>query len=187
MFEKIKGISKIQMGVGFLVVLCISFVAQKIIEYQENKPKIVNELNDIHLNEKLSDVLFKNEGFKITQEPENENGVLYSNEDGHKYFYAKNGLITRIALSCKKEDSSTKYGKIKCNETGEEILEKYKNEVKIICRYKDDDLKTKNRLYDVEKYGIRFALEYNKVIGFIVDEPNNLFTEKNKEEWSECK
>ena len=187
MFEKVKGISKIQLGVGLLIAMCLYLIAQKVVEYQENTPKIVNELGDIKLDDKLSDVLFKNEGFTIAQEPENEYGVLYSNQNGKKHFYAKNGLITRIALSCGKEDTLTEYGKIKCNQSSEEILEKYKNEVKINCRLKDDEMKTKNRIYDAEKYGIRFGLEYNKVIGFLITKPNKLFSEKNKEEWSECK
>jgi hypothetical protein len=171
MFGKVKGISKNKIGFAFLIVLCIFFIAQKIVEYQENKPKIVNELGDIKLDEKISDVLFKNEGFTIAQEPENEYGVLYSNINAKKHFYAKNGLITRIALSCEKEDRYTEYGKIKCNQTSEEILQKYKEEVKVFCRYKDDEMKTKNRIYDVEKYGIRFGLEYNKVIGFLITKP----------------
>ena len=172
----------------FAALVCaVYFFASKFIDYYDNKPQLVTGIYGVHIGDKLSDVLFKNEGFKIIEEPENESGVLYSNLNEKKHFYANDGLITRIALSCDKEDTTTEYGKIKCNATSEEILEKYKNEVKIICRKKDDDLKTKNRIYDAEKYGIRFGLEYNKVIGFLVAKPNKLFTEKNKDDWSECK
>ena len=163
------------------------FFGAKLIDYFENKPKIATELIGIRIGEKLSDVLFKNEGFTVSRESDNDKSVFYQNETGTKQFVSENGVITRIASTCDKEDTTTEYAQIKCNANGEEILKKYQQEIKIICRHKDDDLKTKNRLYDLEKYGIRFALEYNKVIGFLIAEPNKLFTEKNKDSWSECK
>ncbi len=177
-----------KMFVLFLILIGISyFYRNNLIDSFEEKPKIVSELSGIRIGEKLSDVLFKNEGFKVSAGSEKAKSVIYENETGRKQFESENGVVTRIILGCEKEDTTTEYAKIKCNANGDEILEKFQKDVKIICRQIDDELKTKNRLYDIEKYGIRFALEYNKVIGFLVAEPNKLFTEKNNDSWGECK
>jgi len=171
-----------------LTIACgVYFFGSKFIDYFENKPKIVTELMGIHVGEKLSDVLFKNKGFTIEKDSESDKTVTYANEAGTKQFASENGMITRVVFACDKEDTTTEYAKIKCNASGEEVIKKYNKDLKIICRKKDDELITSNRLYDVERYGIRFGLEYNRVIGFLIAEPNKLFTEKNKDSWGECK
>jgi hypothetical protein len=170
----------------FLILIGSSyFFGNKLIDYFENKPKIVTELNGIHLGEKLSDVLFKNEGYKIDKEEERENYIMYTNDKKTQQFKVENGVVKRIAMICGQSDSMTKFQNIFCNDAGEKVLEKFGKEVKVLCRKKEDEFKDKLRMYDVEKYGVRFGIEYNKVKAFIVTEPNQVFEESSKS-WGSC-
>jgi len=161
------------------------FFGNKLIHYFEQKPKTATELNGIHIGEKLSDVLFKNAGYTLDKSDESKDAVVYVNEQKSKQFVVVDGVVTRIMLVCDYADTSTEYSKIKCNAKGEEVLERFKDDVKILCRKKDDEFKSKRRMYDVEKYGIRFGLEHNKVLMFLIAKPNQVGDVK-KETWDSC-
>lgn len=186
--ETLKKIIPYCVKLTIILLFCgLSYVAiKKVIEYVENQPKVVTELYGVSVGEKLADVLFKNAGFTIDKDEDKKYGVGYSNERKTKQFNTENGIVTRVMFVCEYEDTDTEFAQIKCNAKGEEVLKKYGKEVKVLCRTKDDEFKSKRRLYDVEKYGIRFGLEHNKVLMFLAAEPNKLNTEKTKEAWSEC-
>ena len=163
----------------------IYFGVQKIIEHEEKKPKIVSEIKGVKIKEKLADALFKNEGYKLDKNEDSDEEITYKNDEMRMQFIVKDGLISRVLFLCLKSDTSTTIEGIRCGDSGEEILEKYGEELKVLCRIKNDEFKEKIRLYDVEKYGIRFGLEHNKVNAFIVAEPNKIFEEENKN-WRKC-
>jgi hypothetical protein len=174
-----------KVGIGLLITLFVYITYQKIADYEENKPRIATELNDIKLNEKLSDVLFKNEGYKIDKDEDRPNYIMYTNDAKLKQFKVENGLVKRIARLCEKTDTSTTFEKIKCGDSGDSVLKKYGHDINTLCRLKDDEYKEKLRMYDVEKYGIRFGIEYNKVRAFIITEPNKVF-EESSHSWGSC-
>ncbi len=172
--------------VAFLLLSAIIyFGVQKIIEHEEKKPKIVSEIKGVKIKEKLADALFKNEGYSLYKTEDREEEIIYKNDEMRMQFIVKDGLVSRVFFLCLKSDTRTTIEGIRCGDSGEEIFEKYGKEVKVLCRSRDDEFKEKLRLYDVEKYGIRFGLEHNKVNAFIVAEPYNLFEEASKN-WKKC-
>ena len=175
----------VRLAALLLLSAIIYFGVQKIIEHEEKKPKIVSEIKGIKIKEKLADVLFKNEGYKLHKNEDSDEEIRYKNDEIGMQFIVKDGLLSRVVFLCLKSDVSTTIEGIRCGDSGEEIFKKYGKEVKVLCRIKDDEFKDKIRLYDVEQYGIRFGLEHNKVSAFVVVEPYNIFEEENKN-WRKC-
>lgn len=64
--ETLKKIIPYFVKLAVILLFCgLSYIAiKKVIEFAESQPKVVTELNGIAIGEKLSDVLFKNAGFK---------------------------------------------------------------------------------------------------------------------------
>ena len=176
----------VRLAALLLLSAIIYFGIQKIIEHEEKKPRIVSEIKGVRIKEKLADTLFKNEGYKLDKNEDSDKEIIYyRNDDMRMQFAVKDGLISRVLFLCLKSDTSTTIEGIRCGDSGEEIFEKYGEEMKVLCRIKDDEFKEKIRLYDVEKYGIRFGLEHNKVDYFIVAEPYKVFEGESKA-WRKC-
>ena len=158
----------------FFIVFCYI----KINEYIDSKPKIINNFEGIEINQKLSDVLFKNAGFK---KAENENpnigDIYYENDETGNSFYASNNIVIHINHLCKKDYDYAKINGIGCNSTGEEIFNIYGTDIKIQClKDKSDKFYIEHRVYDLVNFGVRYHLFSNKVAAFSLTTPDKLKT-----------
>jgi hypothetical protein len=60
-----------------------------------------------------------------------------------------------------------------CNASGEDLQKKFGNDIRILCKKNNTDIQ---RAYDVVRYGVRYHLVQNRVIGFSIAEPKVLET-----------
>lgn len=163
------------------VAMVISFYAYiKIIEHNQNKPKLVNSLGHMTLGESLNDVLFKVEGLiKSESTHEDENKARYFNDQTGFGVEVTSAIVTSILYRCKADLDYFNVNGIFCNDTSDLIAKKY-NELRILC---DEDIVT-FRAYDAINYGLRYYLISNKVIAFRIFEPSVL---KSKNvNWKSC-
>lgn len=93
-----------------------------------------------------------------------------------------NNKVNYINYLCSDNDYSSSVNNISCKSSGDEILEKFSDEVRILCSSDKDDLR---RLYDTIKYGIRYILRKNEVIGFFITEPKILESHIGHD-WIKC-
>jgi len=157
----------------------------------KDMPTIVNEINGVAIGDKVSDVLFKSNGYKPEKQIVNENGskqnsnqISYANTNERMYVTFENGLVEDILYDCRKEYEYTSISKISCGDSSEDIKKRFGNKVRVLC-HMNKDFRNELRVYDVVDYGIRFQLHYNKVVGINIFKPeklNNLVCIN----WSEC-
>ena len=166
--------------------LAVGGIASVISDYIQNLPKVETTLNGITLNEKASDVLFKNKGFIEIKDPHwnSIDRVVYKNVDlnseGTTIIVDKN-QVKRILYQCRSSNGAIDLDNKHCAENGEKILEKYKDEVDIICLKEDYSI----RLFNIKKYNVRYYLQYNKVIGILIG--NDIELSYIHEDYEKCK
>ena len=168
-------------GKWFLIATVILFALFSIIyafvkidDYVKSKPKIVDEFLKIKLDEKLSDVLFKIEGFKLDEEPvkgKKEFEIRYSIKDSGISIDVESGRVKTIIYKCSDAGDYMVVNNIFCNDLGEKVLEKY-DAVRILCNKEHINM----RVYDAVNYGVRYYLLSNKISAFFVSKPSFLET-----------
>jgi hypothetical protein len=177
-------------ALGLFILILMAVVGEKINTYLENLPKLETSIYGITLEEKASDVLFKHEGFKqeTNEHWEKKNRTLYANKSGTRSretsIIVEDNRVKRIVYECEKDSRITdlnSVGNIFCNDKSEKIVKKYADEVEIFCKNDDYTL----RAYNIKKYGVRFYLASNKVIGTLVANPIEIAS--ISEEFSKCK
>ena len=178
----------------FFVFLCICLIVllflayEKYVDYEDTKPKLLTGLSGIELGHKLSDVLFKNNGFeKKPIDKDNSLGdSLYENSETGASFFVTNNVVIHINQYCKEKYNFQTLNKISCNSSGDDIILKYGKDLLIQCLTdKTDKYYIEHRGYDVSKYGVRYHLFSNKVAAFTVTSPEKLksYTGLN---WKPC-
>jgi hypothetical protein len=153
-------------------------------------PRIVTEINGIKLGDKLSEVLFRNSGYenigKNVANVEFENEDYYRNASEKTTIFVKEKRVVLVQHSCLDSFEYTMINGISCNATGEEIQSKYGADLRIQCQ---SDKTQKDaysiRVYDVPKYGIRYLLATNSVVGFLVTTPDRLLSYTGRN-WISC-
>jgi len=181
----------------FAIVVVIFEFFSKVVKsnlyiYKSN-PYEITELYGIKIGDKLSDVLFKNEGIVADNERSDKDYLSFKDafynvnkQIPTRFFKTTNGLVKEIRIECQKDDVSTEIATIKCNDSGEVILDKFGTDVKILCRIINDEKKVKQRIYEVYKYRLRFGLEYNKVTMFQVSDVDSFISSSYYKDFGNC-
>lgn len=169
------------LGLVSLVLLIFVFINVINFSLEDHKsPQKINGLNGINLNQSLSDFLFKFEGFKkevVTDRDgkESKEIVFYSNDRYVVYF--RNQKIEAVEDYCQSVLVDEKgINGIRCGDSSDKILEKYKEKIKIFCG------KENLRLFISEDYNIAYTLRLNKVIRIRVEDKINY-----DNSWVDCK
>jgi len=176
---------------GLLIVISIVILYSSsiaIVQYYENKPKLITELKNIKIGERYSDFMFKNPGYIVDKNPpKNRENESYLENSKEKITVAiKGNLISEITYICKENYENTTVNGISCNETGDYISDKFGENLRIQClKDKTDKDYLIYRVYDVVKYGVRHHVLSNKVVAFNIVNPDILkdYTGLN---WSNC-
>jgi hypothetical protein len=135
--------------------------------YISNKPKLITGINGIELGNKVSDVLFRETGFKktILSKKDLFGDVLYENLETSTSFRVMDNIVVAVYQLCKVESEYTSLNDISClSSNGYSISDKYGNDLLIKCSTdKTYAHYIEHRNYIVPKYGIKYILLSNKV------------------------
>lgn len=102
---------------------------------------------------------------------------------GAVYVNIKNNKIDFIAHNCKNDSyDGTELNGIRCGSTGDEILNKFGSDVRVLCSMEKNGLR---RAYDVVKYGTRYYLDKNTVHQMAIFPPAALESNVGKN-WDKC-
>lgn len=146
----------------------------------------ITSYDGITLGDKLSDVEFKKGKLKKQSETKPSDEDLYEvNSESGIYVDKANQLVAGIYISCSNYQS-TKINGIGCGDSSESIRDKFKGDISELCE--PEDTKDKGdplRVYDVSKYGVRYILQKNAVVGMVL-RSKDFWTEK-KTKWIACK
>jgi hypothetical protein len=168
--------------IAALTLIAVFFFAwPELSRIYSERAKPVTELAGIKLGEKLSDTLFKNPGFEL-KESKPDDPVYYTNKDVSIAFNVSGDRVKQVVYQCITNTYTRVIHGLSCQSNGEEVLKKYGNDVVVWCK---TDKAAKDymtyRLYDVQKFGIRFHLISNKVEVFhATDSP------VESSSWSAC-
>ena len=167
-------------GVSIVLLLIASFIGyEKFSNYLDNRPTVHSELKGIKIGEKYSDFAFRNPGFvQIKEKPKKSIGeTYYENESLSLSVSVEKNYIVDVTYICQDKFEMTSLNGVACQDSGDNIFEKYGNEVRVQCLIdKSDKMATSYRVYDVVKYGVRHHVISNKVIGFQIVNPEKLST-----------
>ncbi len=165
------------------------FIAyDKLNQYFKNRPEIVSQLKEIKLGDKFSDLMFKNPGFVRVENDEiaKFNEEYYENKNTSLTVTIKDKLVSQVNYICKESSEYTSINGISCGSSGDLILEKYGNDVRVQClKNKSDKFYASYRVYDVVRYGVRHHVVSNSIKGFMIVGANDLvgYTGIN---WTTC-
>jgi len=146
----------------------------------------ISSFDGITLGDKLSEVEFKKGKLKkhADTKPSDEDLYEVSSNSGI-YVDIATKLVTGIYIDCSNYQSSKLNG-IGCGDSSESIQNKFKGDISALCE--PDDTKDKGdplRVYDVPKYGVRYILQKNVVVGMVLRGKD--FWTENKTKWVACK
>jgi len=157
----------------------------------KDRPKIETELKGVAIGEKIGDVMFKSDGYKIEKPIKNENGTLpnidevsYENKNSRLYVTFKGDAVESVHYDCTQEYEYTSVSKISCGDTSEQVRKRFGENIRVLC-HMDKEVRNQLRVYDVVEYGIRYQLYYNKVVGFLIFRPEKLSSLVGIN-WSKC-
>lgn len=146
----------------------------------KDRPKIETELKGVSIGERFGDVMFKNDGYEIEVPVKNLNGtfpdtaeVSYRNKNSRLFVTFKNDVVESVSFDCSQEYEYSAISKISCGDSSEEINKRFGKNIRILCRM-DKDIRNQYRAYDAVEYGIRYRLYLNKVVGFMIIQPEKL-------------
>ena len=104
----------------------------------------------------------------------------------------RNNIIESIAYSCiLDEHDPTSLNGIKCGDSGEEILRKFRTDVRVLCAVKAkqaapwSQYEQLRRVFDVVRYGTRYYLSQNIVTNIEVASPETLRSSVGID-WDKC-
>lgn len=175
---------------GFVIALILAII---IAIYADSFKKIVPEAfstilstDDITLGEKLSEVEFRKGKLIKGVDSKDADDIVYKvSEQTSIYVNKATQTVSGIVATCA-DYQSTKFNGVGCGDSGDLIQSKFKGEITVLCP-STDDWRDKDpvRVYDVAKYGVRYALQKNTVV-FMFVFPKSFWTE-NKTKWIACK
>jgi hypothetical protein len=159
----------------------IFYVYLKVESYIENQPKVISSLQNVSIGEKLNDVLFKIDGLvQSDKELSNKEEIRYYNNNTGIGVDFTSGYVTGVLYGCRSDTDYFRVNRIRCNDTGESILEIYKD-LRIVCDKEIANL----RAYDAVDFGVRYYLVSNKVVAFRISNPSDLKASIG-EDWKSC-
>lgn len=96
------------------------------------------------------------------------------------------GQVVRIGYICRDGSQRMEIGGVPCEARGEHILSRFEGTVKVQCiRDKSDPNHIRYRVYDVERFGIRFHLVSNRAAALEIMAPPMLAAATGAK-WSTC-
>jgi hypothetical protein len=192
-FTAIKKLFKWLVAILIVSSALIGIIALSIYLFYEikDKPKIETELKGVAIGEKISDVLFKSDGYKIENATKNENGtfqknneISYINQSSRLLVRFENNKVESILYNCSQEYEYTIISKISCGDSSEKIKQRFGDDIRVLC-HMNKDLRSNSRVYDAIDYGIRFHLFFNKVEAITIFRPEKL-AQLVGINWSKC-
>ena len=154
------------LAIGFVFALYIG-----INEWQEKRPQLITLHQGITLGDKYSDFMFKNPGFVVEVQSDNDSAgeQFYNNDEKRLSVTIRDGIVSGIKYFCNKNSDLLSVNGIRCESSGDEILSKYSNKVRILCK-KDKSLEDhlSYRVFDSIAHGVRYLVKSNAVVGFFV-------------------
>lgn len=192
-FTAIKKSLKWLFAISIVFSMLIGIIALGIYLFYEikDKPKIEADLKGVTIGEKISDVLFKSDGYKIVNSIKNENGTLpknneiaYENQSSRLLVRFENNKVESILYNCSQDYEYTVISKISCGDSSEKIKQRFGDDIRVLC-HMNKDLRSNSRVYDAIDYGIRFHLFYNKVEAITIFRPEKL-AQLVGINWSKC-
>lgn len=179
----------------FAFILLLIFLAlhaqNKIRDYYQNRPQIVDSLKGVKLGEKFQDFMFRNEGFALEADEKKIDAVRnYSNKEKSLTVRVEDDKVVRVVYQCNEKYDSFDLNGIDCGSVGDTVLEKYGKELHTNClKEKNNDDYLKYRVYDAVKYGVRYHIISNKVRAFDISNPAVLGNPEGfmmKKFWTPC-
>jgi hypothetical protein len=172
---------------GLLIFLSLYFY-DKIHNYIEKLPKVILELKGIKVGEKYSDFVFKNPDFKektiIKYKTLGE--MHYEHEERRLSVSVLNNKIDNVVYICENDTDITSINGISCYESGDIIIERFADELRIQCHINKTDIMYPSvRVYDVVKYGVRYYVMNNRVLSISISTPDSLLSYKGIN-WGQC-
>ncbi len=146
----------------------------------------ISSNDDITLGDKLSEVEFRKGKLIKGVDSKDANDIIYKVNEGTSIYVDKaTQTVSGIVATCA-DYKSIKFNGIGCGDSGDLIQSKFKGDITVLCP-STDDWRDKDpvRVYDVSKYGVRYALQKNTVV-FMFVFPKSFWTE-NKTKWIACK
>lgn len=190
----IKKILKWGAALAIVVSILISVITAVIFAYEKYKtrPVVVTTLFNIQIGAKFNDVMFKNSGYKKVDEAKfdvegdpKSKEIRFKNETTGTTIFFENNLVVKIKHACPTLFDGTTVSEIKCGHTSEKVEKRFGKDVRIFC-IKNGLLNGEFlRAYDVPKYGIRYVLWENSVVGFLITDPLKMILQFN-ENWVQC-
>jgi hypothetical protein len=150
------------------------------------KFSMISSNDDITLGDKLSEVEFRKGKLIKGVDSKDANDIIYKvNEQTSIYVDKATQTVSGIVATCA-DYQSIKFNGIGCGDSGDLVQTKFKGDITVLCP-STDDWRDKDpvRVYDVPKYGVRYALQKNTVV-FMIVFPKSFWTE-NKTKWIACK
>ena len=184
----IKTVAKwITWGVGALAILALVGIGG-MYGYDEwnDRPSLVQELNGIGVDQKLSDVIFRHEGFELSESRSNRapNEKVYEKNSARSAIWVADERVSFVQYWCQESGDYTGVNRIYCNDSGDKIFEKFSNRVSVQCS-SDVTASAFFRSYTAREFGVRFYLVRNKVRGFGVFPPSRSI-ERDSVNWTSC-
>lgn len=100
----------------------------------------------------------------------------------------ENNMVIDILYNCTNESVDySEINGIRCGRKGEEILDKFGSDVRVLCEKEPDkgDTRDVNRVYDVVRFGTRYFLAKNSVTAMMIASPATLESYIGKN-WVKC-
>jgi hypothetical protein len=167
------------------------YAYNKVEEYYQNRPKIVESLKGIGLGEKYSDFMFRNAGFilDVDRNKRNTDITYYENKEKSLTVAIVDGKVVRILYACNDKSEFISINGINCRSSGDDVFKKFDREILVQClKDKSNSSHVSYRVYDAINYGVRYHVVSNEVIAIDVNNPNEFkktdgYLYKN---WSSC-
>ena len=137
-------------------------------EKWQNRPQVVSSLMEIAIGEKWADVVFRQGEFVVEKTnwvKKYQDAVEYFNNEKRVSFSVRNGVVTSVNYSCNSNVDYTKLNGVECGASGDKILKRFEDKVRVLCSKNADEGNMFLRVYDVVEFGTRYFLVVNKVGG----------------------
>lgn len=180
------------------VVLLFALVlgADSLISKYNNRPVLTTEFRGVKVGEKLKDFVFKSGAIKnidwVNKNPEKyplEIDGSYNLKTNGDSAMVSNGIVETVEHVCSENsyDDTSLIG-IKCEDTGEDVIERFNGLVEVACPDKGekflDPYENTVRIYSVNKFGVQYFLFENHVKALFLSTAGSLKPAKG---YSDCR
>ena len=163
---------------------------EKLKQYQEQKPKLIDQLMDIKIGMKYEDFMFRHPGFVLEKDSKgNEYIEDYVNSKSSLYVKLLEKKVVRVIYACKGEFDVNGVSGVLCGSKGDLIFDRYGKGIVVQClKDKNDSDYLTNRVYDIREYGIRYHVVANEVVAIDVSSPQSLQDSNSfvNKRWASC-